>query len=118
MNVHGAEMTQAGFDGKGGISTLAAPADGPLRTKAWQQPELARRGPWPLSASSPKSPARSGNWKPGREIEVEAEQTIMLIKSMKMEIPVMVATGGVLTSILVEEGQDITEGQEVATVEI
>jgi biotin carboxyl carrier protein len=42
----------------------------------------------------------------------------MLIESMKMEIPVMVATGGVLTSILVEEGQDITEGQEVATVEI
>jgi acetyl-CoA carboxylase biotin carboxyl carrier protein len=49
---------------------------------------------------------------------VEAEQTIMLIESMKMEIPVMVPSGGVLASVLVEEGQDITEGQEVATVEI
>ena len=53
--------------------------------------------------------------KPGDR--VEAEQTIMLVESMKMEIPVMVPIGGVLTSILVEEGQDITEGEEVATVE-
>jgi acetyl-CoA carboxylase biotin carboxyl carrier protein len=53
--------------------------------------------------------------KPGDR--VEAEQTIMLIESMKMEIPVMVPTGGVLTSILVQEGEDITEGQDVATVE-
>jgi acetyl-CoA carboxylase biotin carboxyl carrier protein len=48
---------------------------------------------------------------------VEAEQTIMLVESMKMEVPVMAPNGGILASILVQEGDDITEGQEVATLE-
>jgi biotin carboxyl carrier protein len=53
--------------------------------------------------------------KPGDR--VEAEQTIILIESMKMEIPVQAPAGGVLTEILVREGDDISEGQDVAVLD-
>ena len=53
--------------------------------------------------------------KPGDRVEFE--QTIILIESMKMEIPVQAPANGVITKILVQEGEDITEGQDVAVLE-
>ena len=48
---------------------------------------------------------------------VEEEQIIILIESMKMEIPVMAPAAGVVKEILVKEGDDVAEGQEVAVLE-
>ncbi len=45
---------------------------------------------------------------------VEAGDTIMIIESMKMEIPVMAEDGGVIQRLLVEEKTPVTEGQVVA----
>ena len=42
---------------------------------------------------------------------------LMLIESMKMEIPVVVETAGKVASILVAEGDSIAEGQAVAILE-
>ena len=42
---------------------------------------------------------------------------IMVLESMKMEIPVIVDDGGVLKEIKVAEGASVTEGQVLAVVE-
>jgi acetyl-CoA carboxylase biotin carboxyl carrier protein len=43
--------------------------------------------------------------------------TIMIFESMKMEIPLIAETGGKLAEILVTEGQSVTEGETVATID-
>ena len=48
---------------------------------------------------------------------VEAEQTILIVESMKMEVPVVSPVNGVLSALLVKEGQQIEEGQELAVIE-
>lgn len=48
---------------------------------------------------------------------VAEDDTIMLIESMKMEIPVLVTSPGVLREFLVKEGDDVAEGQDVAVID-
>ena len=47
---------------------------------------------------------------------VEEDDVIMILESMKMEIPVLAPGPGTIASILVEEGTSIVEGQAVATL--
>jgi acetyl-CoA carboxylase biotin carboxyl carrier protein len=47
---------------------------------------------------------------------VEAGDTIMIIESMKMEIPVISEEGGVIQKFLVEEKTPVSEGQVVAVL--
>jgi acetyl-CoA carboxylase biotin carboxyl carrier protein len=42
---------------------------------------------------------------------------LLILESMKMEIPVLVPQGGKVTSILVEEGAVVEEGQKLAVLE-
>ena len=42
---------------------------------------------------------------------------IMILESMKMEIPVMVDTDGTIKEFLVGEGDEVTEDQEIAVLE-
>jgi len=49
--------------------------------------------------------------------ELEEEQTILIMESMKMEIPVMAPTKGRLKELLVKEGQEVSEGQDLAVIE-
>lgn len=44
-------------------------------------------------------------------------EEIMVLESMKMEIPVIVEDGGVLKEIKVAEGAAVSEGQVLAVVE-
>ena len=53
--------------------------------------------------------------KPGDK--VESGDTLVLIESMKMEIPVITEDGGVVTEILVKEKDAVSEGQVVAILE-
>ena len=48
---------------------------------------------------------------------VEAEETIAIIESMKMEIPVLAPIAGRVVSLRIGEGEDVTEGQEIAVIE-
>ncbi len=50
--------------------------------------------------------------------ELDADGTIMVLESMKMEIPVLAPDGGRIVKILVAEGDSIKEGQELAVVEV
>ena len=66
-----------------------------------------------------KSEVSGSVWK----IEVAVGQnvaegdTVVLIESMKMEIPVVVEKAGKVASILVAEGDAIVEGQSVVILE-
>ena len=55
-------------------------------------------------------------WKIVTEVgqTVEAGDTIMIIESMKMEIPVVVEESGTIDRFLVEEKTSVSEGQVVA----
>ena len=48
---------------------------------------------------------------------VEEDETIMVLESMKMEIPVTSPISGTVTAILVSKGDVVREGQAVAIVE-
>ena len=49
--------------------------------------------------------------------KLEEDDTIMIMESMKMEIPVSAPKDGTLKEILVEEGEAIPEGEIVATID-
>ena len=49
--------------------------------------------------------------------EVQADETLMILESMKMEIPVTSPKAGKVTKIHVKEGQTVQEGQLLAEVD-
>jgi len=49
--------------------------------------------------------------------EVEEDDTLMILESMKMEIPITTPVAGVVREIRVSEGDVVQEGQTVAIVE-
>lgn len=49
---------------------------------------------------------------------VDAEEPILLIESMKMEIPLISEKAGRIAKILVAEGEPVTEGQVLAIIDI
>jgi acetyl-CoA carboxylase biotin carboxyl carrier protein len=46
--------------------------------------------------------------------EVEEDDVIVILESMKMEMPVEVEDEGTITEILVKEGESVQEGQVLA----
>lgn len=48
---------------------------------------------------------------------VAAGDTLIIMESMKMEIPIMAPADGVVAAVLVAEGDQIEEGQAVVTLE-
>ena len=58
-------------------------------------------------------------WKIVTEVgqQVEEDDTLMILESMKMEIPITSPVSGTITEILVAEGDVVQEGQTVAIVE-
>ena len=58
-------------------------------------------------------------WKIVTEVgqQVDEDDTLMILESMKMEIPITTPVAGVVKEILVQEGEVVQEGQTVAIVE-
>jgi acetyl-CoA carboxylase biotin carboxyl carrier protein len=48
---------------------------------------------------------------------VAAGDTLVILESMKMEIPVLAETGGTLTDLRVGEGQVVQEGDVIAVIQ-
>lgn len=48
--------------------------------------------------------------------QLAAEDTILILESMKMEIPVVAPCAGKLSELLVKEGDMLNEGDAVATL--
>lgn len=57
-------------------------------------------------------------WKIEKQVgeAVEAGEPIMILESMKMEIPIEAPVAGKVASLAFAEGDSVTEGQIVATV--
>ena len=49
--------------------------------------------------------------------KVAEEDAIIVLESMKMEIPVVAPVDGTVTEILVAEGDSVEEGQDVAVMD-
>ncbi len=49
---------------------------------------------------------------------VKSDQELVIVESMKMEIPVTAAKAGVVRQILIEQGQAVTEGQGLVVIEL
>ena len=49
--------------------------------------------------------------------QVAEDDPIIMIELMKMEIPVAAPSAGMVKSVLVNEGDDVAEGQDVAVME-
>ena len=50
-------------------------------------------------------------------VRVEAGDTLVILESMKMEIPVLTERAGIVTELHVVEGESLQEGDLIATVE-
>ncbi len=48
---------------------------------------------------------------------LKQEHTVLIIESMKMEIPLVAEDGGTLVQICVNEGDSVSEGQVLAIIE-
>ncbi|MGO4326195.1 biotin/lipoyl-binding carrier protein [Cupriavidus sp. 2TAF22] len=48
---------------------------------------------------------------------LQADDTIMILESMKMEIPVLAPEVGRVLKLLIAEGEPVREGQEIAVFE-
>lgn len=47
---------------------------------------------------------------------VDADQTLVVMESMKMEIPVVAPRAGTVRRVLVAEGEAVAEGQDVVVL--
>lgn len=47
---------------------------------------------------------------------VDAEQEVMILESMKMEIPMEAPAAGVIQELMAAEGDSVTEGQVLAVL--
>ena len=62
----------------------------------------------------------------GKVVRIEAaagasvaqDDAILIVESMKMEIPLFAPSAGVIKSILVAEGEEVAEDQEAVLLEI
>ena len=71
-----------------------------------------------MAVTELKAEVTGSVWKivtqPGQALA--AGDTVMILESMKMEIPVIAEDGGTLVEIRVAEGNSIAEGQVLAVV--
>jgi acetyl-CoA carboxylase biotin carboxyl carrier protein len=67
-----------------------------------------------------KSEVTGSVWKILKQVgeAVAVDEELLIVESMKMEIPVIAENAGTVRKILVEQGQPVAEGQAVAVLEI
>lgn len=72
-----------------------------------------------MSTIEAKAEVTGSVWKIVATVGTRLEEgdTIMILESMKMEIPVLVEDAGTLTELKVAEGVAVTEGQVVALLQ-
>jgi len=73
-----------------------------------------------MSAREVRAEITGTVWKIERQVgeSVEIEDTIVILESMKMEIPIVAPRPGRIADIRVTEGDTIEEGQIVALIDV
>jgi urea carboxylase len=74
---------------------------------------------WPDDATVIDSPVSGSAWKITIEMgqAVSVGDTLMILESMKMEIPIQAHSAGIISKILVENGSRIVAGQALIVIE-
>ncbi len=70
-------------------------------------------------ATEVQAPITGNVWKIERSVgdEVAEEEVLIILESMKMEIPVEAPCGGRLVELRVREGESVEEGAVLAVIE-
>jgi acetyl-CoA carboxylase biotin carboxyl carrier protein len=91
-----------------------------LRCRIAPEERSTRRRSAAMARKEVKSEITGAVWKITRQQgdQVAEEDEILILESMKMEIPVLAETRGTIVEILVKEGDAVAEGQAVAIVEV
>jgi acetyl-CoA carboxylase biotin carboxyl carrier protein len=77
---------------------------------AFQEPAMPQtRLPADVTGTVWKVEVREGD-------TVSADQTLVILESMKMEIPVTAPHAGTVLQVLVQEGEVVNEGQDVVVI--
>ena len=66
-----------------------------------------------------RSPVIGTVWKieAAEGCELGADDSILILESMKMEVPVLAPAAGTLARLLVAEGEAVSEDQDLAVIE-
>ena len=72
-----------------------------------------------MSRSTVQSEVTGTVWKVEVRVgdAVQAEQTLVILESMKMEIPATAPAAGTVLQVLVQEGEAVAEGQDLVVIE-
>ena len=109
-NVYDVTVEETTGNGAAPVQQSAAPAPQPVKTQ--------QAAPQPAGSIEIKSSV------PGKVIAVEVSQgqavkagdTVVILESMKMEIPVVVPQDGTIASIAVSQGNEVENGAVLATM--
>ena len=113
-NVYDVTVEETTGNGAAPVQQSAAPAPQPVKTQ---------------QAATPQSAGNAGSVEikssvPGKVIAVEVSQgqvvkagdTVVILESMKMEIPVVAPQDGTIASIAVSQGNEVENGAVLATM--
>lgn len=113
-NVYDVTVEETAGNGAAPVQQSAAPAPQPVKTPQAVTPQPAgNAGSVEIKSSVP-----------GKVIAVEASQgqtvkagdTVIILESMKMEIPVVAPQDGIIASIAVSQGNEVENGAVLATM--
>lgn len=94
-------------------------ATGQFNFEVVEQEESEGEHSWPEESLVCDSPVSGSVWQTEVTVgqKVEAGQCLMILESMKMEIPVYATEAGTVTHVLLENGQRVNAGQALVVIE-
>ncbi len=94
-------------------------ATGQFNYEAEEQASTATEVDWPEESFVLDSPVSGSVWQSQVQVgdEVVAGSTLMILESMKMEIPVQTPVAGKVTHVLLTSGQRVDAGQALIVIE-
>lgn len=94
-------------------------ATGQFNFEVVEEEESQSEHSWPEDSLIIDSPVSGSVWQTEVEVgqKVEAGQCLMVLESMKMEIPVYAAFSGTVSHLLLSNGQRVSAGQALVVIE-
>jgi urea carboxylase len=93
--------------------------NGQFNYEVEEQVSTETEADWPEDAVVIDSPVSGSVWQIEVKVgqHIKAGQTLMILESMKMEIPVFATSEGVVSQVLLDSGQRVNAGQALVVLE-
>jgi urea carboxylase len=93
-------------------------ADGQFNYEVEEQESSATKVSWPEDSLVIDSPVSGSIWQSEKSVgeSVKESECLMILESMKMEIPVYATSSGTITHVLLESGQRVNAGQALVVI--